>query len=661
MGGSRRSGVSRPSIGVGTPGRSVGSGPTGPSSPSASGPGSCGGGGSRCSRGLGSSRDPCPKPSGPRSNRRSATSPGCSGLTPPAAPRANLLWATLIVEELVRSGVGFFCVAPGSRSTPLVAALAANEKAESLIHFDERGTAFAAVGHARATGRPAAWITTSGTAVANGLPAVVEAATDGVPMILLTADRPPELRQTGANQTIDQPDIFGDYVRWRFDLPAPDSGIDPAMVLTTVDQAAYRASRTPQGPVHLNLMFREPFLPDPEDVLSGPSSWVQTDEPYTRYAATKPAVDEMEIHNLWETLRPVRRGLMVAGRLASRKQGEAVLRLSDTLGWPLLPDIGSQVRLGAGSKNVAAHYDVLLASDSFSEDHVPEAVVHVGGRALSKRLEQFLGRSRPDPYIVVRENPFRLDPAHRVTHSFEANILGFCASLVSVASEVRPAVDASWAASWREASEEVGRRLEGILSGEPNEPLVARNVSRTLPQDHGLVVASSMPVRDLDTYAAADGVPAPVAANRGASGIDGTVATAAGFARGLGRPVTLLIGDLALLHDLNSLAMLRDVHVVVVILNNDGGGIFSFLPVATHEEFFEPYFGTPQGVGFEPAAKMFGLRYECPATTEEFVEAYGSACTQSFSTLIEVKTDRRENVALHRRVLEEVAARVESM
>ena len=211
----------------------------------------------------------------------------------------------------------------------------------------------------------------------------------------------------------------------------------------------------------------------------------------------------------------------------------------------------------------------------------------------------------------------------------------------------------------REASAAVGRHLDEILSGEPNEPLVARVVSQNLPQGHGLVVASSMPVRDLDTYAAADGAPVSVTANRGASGIDGTVATAAGFARGLGRPVTLLIGDLALLHDLNSLAMLRDIQVVVVVLNNDGGGIFSFLPVARHEEFFEPYFGTPQGVGFESAAKMFGLDYERPATTAEFVEAYGSACARGSSTLIEVKTDREENVALHRRVLEEVAARVE--
>jgi 2-succinyl-5-enolpyruvyl-6-hydroxy-3-cyclohexene-1-carboxylate synthase len=566
-------------------------------------------------------------------------------------PRANRLWAFLIVEELVRCGVDFFCVAPGSRSTPLVAALAANDKARSLVHFDERGTAFAALGYARATGHPAAWITTSGTAVANGLPAVVEASTDGVPMILLTADRPPELRQTGANQTIDQPDIFGDYVRWRFDLPAPDLAIDPAMVLTTVDQAAYRARRSPQGPVHLNLMFREPFLPEGEDVPAGPAPWAEGDEPYTRYAATRPTIDEMEIRGLWQTLRPAKRGLVVAGRLASRKQGEAVLRLAGALGWPFLPDVGSQVRLGADSENLVAHYDALLAGDSFSEAHAPEAVVHVGGRALSKRLERFLGRSRPGSYVVVRENPFRLDPAHRVTNSIEADVIDFCATFVRVINEDPPSVDASWAASWRKASDEVGHFLDKRASGEPNEPFVARSVSRNVPYDHGLVVASSMPVRDLDTYAAADGAPVPVAANRGASGIDGTVATAAGFARGLGRPVTLLIGDLALLHDLNSLAMLREVNAVVVVLNNDGGGIFSFLPVARHKEFFEPYFGTPQGVSFESAAEMFGLGYEQPRTTDEFLDAYAGACASGRSSILEVRTDRRENVRLHAELL----------
>ena len=575
----------------------------------------------------------------------------------PANAQANRLWAGLIVEELVRSGVDFFCVAPGSRSTPLVAALAENPKARHLIHFDERGTAFAALGYARATGRPAAWITTSGTAVANGLPAVVEASVDDVPMILLTADRPPELRQTGANQTVDQPDIFGDFVRWRFDLPAPDLAVDPAMVLTTVDQATYRASRSPRGPVHLNLMFREPFLPDTDEAWdeneSIPASWRESGEPYTRYAATESAVDREEIDHLRDALRPVEKGLVVAGRLASRKQGEAAARLAEALGWPLLPDIGSQVRLGADSGTIVPYYDALLSDGAFADEHGPEAVIQVGGRALSKRLEQFIARSNPNPYIVVRDNPFRLDPRHRVTHSIESDVVGFCAALVQAIGERPHAGDTSWTESWRTTSEGTGSGLDGLLSGDVDlsEPLVARMVSRHVPERHGLVLASSMPVRDMDTFAAVDGPSVTVAANRGASGIDGTVATAAGFARGLGRPVTLVIGDLALLHDLNSLALLRETPVVVVVLNNDGGGIFNFLPISGHKAFFEPYFGTPQGVGFEAAARMFGLGYEQPRTTEEFLEAYRTSCSGGESAIIEVRTDRESNVALHRRIL----------
>jgi 2-succinyl-5-enolpyruvyl-6-hydroxy-3-cyclohexene-1-carboxylate synthase len=480
-------------------------------------------------------------------------------------------------------------------------------------------------------------------------------------MVLLTADRPPELRQTGANQTIDQPEIFGDYVRWRFDLPAPDESVDPAIVLTTVDQAVYRARRSPSGPVHLNLMFREPFLPGPDEApgeeLAAPARWRESGGPYTRYAATKPALDPDEVEGLWEALRPVERGLVVAGRLPSRKHGEAVLRLADSLGWPLLPDVGSQLRLGAASKNLVQYHDALLASDSFEEAHTPGAVLHFGGRSLSKRLERFLATTRPDPYVVVRENPFRLDPGHRVTHSVEADIVDLCTALAQAAERHPPAAAASWTASWREASERVDGYLDRVLeeTGNLNEPLVARLVSRHIPEGHALCVASSMPVRDLDTFAASDGAPAPVAANRGASGIDGTVATAAGFARGSGRPVTLLMGDLALLHDLNSLALLRGLPVTVVVLNNDGGAIFSFLPVARHKAFFEPYFGTPQRLSFEHAAAMFGLNYEHPRSAAKIIETYRAACERNGPTLIEVRTDRAENVELHRRLLSEIS------
>jgi 2-succinyl-5-enolpyruvyl-6-hydroxy-3-cyclohexene-1-carboxylate synthase len=360
----------------------------------------------------------------------------------------------------------------------------------------------------------------------------------------------------------------------------------------------------------------------------------------------------LEIKTLQRTLQPIERGLVIAGRLTSREQGEAVKRLAKDLGWPLLPDIGSQARLGTG--NSAAFYDALLANEEFAASHAPEAVLHVGGRALSKRLEKFVDLSRSDPYIVVRENPFRLDPSHRVTHSVETNVVDFCDALSQALPEQAPS---DWLSGWREASEDVGQRFGELLleDGDLSEPAVARVVSRHVPEGHGLVVAASMPVRDLDTFAVADGAFVPVAANRGASGIDGTVATAAGFACGLDGPVTLVIGDLALLHDLNSLAMLRSLPVTVVVINNDGGGIFSFLPVAGEREFFEPYFGTPQGVGFESAANMFGLSYENPKTAAEFVRAYRSAVSGQTSTLIEVNTNRDENVTLHGELLREVS------
>lgn len=588
----------------------------------------------------------------------------------PGAPNIGRLWADLMVEELLRSGVGLFCIAPGSRSTPLVTAIAANEEARDrvLLHFDERGTAFAALGYARATGRPAAWVTTSGTAVANGLPAVVEASTDAVPLLLLTADRPPELRQTGANQTIDQPGIFGGYTRWRFDLPAPDPQIDPAMVLTTVDQAVHRARRPPAGPVHLNLMFREPLAPESDggdyrEYLSGLAPWLAGNEPYTRYAAARPAVDPAEVEALWEELHPVQKGLLIAGHLQSPQEAGAVLRLARTLGWPLLPDVTSHLRLGLADRGSAApYYDLLLAGEEFRREHRPEAVLHVGGRLVSKRLQQLVADARPAPYALVRPDPSRLDPDHRVTRSIESDVPAFCDALAEAAERSPGSEDASWLSGWREASEAAERSLERLLpeTGPPGEPHVARMVSRHIPEGTGLLLASSMPVRDVDGYGAPGGPQVFVASNRGASGIDGTVATAAGMVRGLGRPVTLILGDLALLYDLNSLAMLRNLPapVVVVAVNNDGGGIFSFLPIARHRDVFETYFGTPHGLSFDSAAKMFGLHYAQPASGEELLEAYRAAHRRSGPTLIEVQTDREENLALHRELQETVAAEV---
>lgn len=584
--------------------------------------------------------------------------------SPLDAPNVTYLWAQVLVEELVRSGVETFFVAPGSRSTPLTTAVARHPKATSVLHVDERGTAFAALGLGRATRQPAGWITTSGTAVANGLPAVVEASVDAVPMLLLTADRPPELWDTSANQTIDQEKIYGDYVRWHANVPPPTDDIDPAYVLTTVDQAVHRAVRAPAGPVHLNCAFRKPLEPvETETTIAVPPAvrgWAETDEPYTQYPTPVHQSPSNAFDTLAEDVQAYERGLIAVGRLDTAAEADAVRRLVGRLGWPLLPDLTSRLRLGT-EENVTriAFGDLILTSEAFREAHGPDAVLQVGGRFTSKRLRQFFRDSRPTLRAVVRPDPTRVDPDHRATHHIEADVVSFVQALLSRL-DASPGTSA-WRADWATADARAARivRRHTTDSERLTEPLVAAVLSRHIPPDHALMAANSMPARDLNRHASTTGASVPAYANRGASGIDGTVATAAGIARGRKGPVTLLTGDLALWHDLNSLALLREHPVVVVVVNNDGGGIFHFLPIREHEDVFEPHFTTPQGRTFEQAAATFDLPYEQPDTSEGLVEAYVQACEAGTAAVIEASTERARNRRIHEELEEDVAAAVE--
>ena len=585
--------------------------------------------------------------------------------TPLDAPNVTYLWAQLLIEELVRNGVDTFFVAPGSRSTPLTVAAAQNPNARVVLHVDERGTAFAALGYGRATRRAAGWITTSGTAVANGQPAIVEASVDAVPMVLLTADRPPELRDTGANQTIDQVKIFGDYVRWQADVAVPTDDIDPAYVLTTADQAVHQAQRLPAGPVHLNCAFRKPLEPvEQSQDVSVPETvqeWEDRDTPYTTPSTPilQPAADDVAA--LAEAVRGAERGLVVAGRLDTMASVDATRRLATELGWPLLPDLTSQLRLGPDEETPRVPYaDLVLTSDAFQARHEPEVVLQVGGRFASKRLRFFLRDSAPEVHAVVRPDPSRVDPDHRTTHHVEADVAPFVEALLG---EVGPVDDdhgrRAWRAAWGQANEQAEAVVRTHAADDPlTEPSVATLLTRHLPSDHALVAASSMPVRDCNRHAATDGPAVPVFANRGASGIDGTVATAAGVAQGRSAPVTLLIGDLAFWHDLNSLALLRDLPVVVVVVNNDGGGIFHFLPIREHEDVFDPYFTTPQGHSIAAAAETFDLPHHQPNSPDAFRAAYEQACAADGPTLIEVQTDREDNRRVHEELEAAVAAAV---
>ena len=601
-------------------------------------------------------------------------------MTDSESPGMNRIWADLLVEELIRAGVGFFCLSPGSRSAPLALAAAANPRAKYAMHYDERGAAFCALGYGRATRRPAAWITTSGTAVANGMPAVAEASMDAVPMLLVTADRPPELRAAGANQSMDQVKIFGNYVRWQFDLPVPDPAIDPAFVLTTADQAAYRAVRTPAGPVHLNAMYREPLVSAPAGeriggYLDGLRAWRETDRPYTRYGSAAdgtetPAhfVDAPRFESLAGDLLRAKRGLIVAGRLPDRFQADAVRSLAKQLGWPLLPDVCSQLRFSDGDAEdaedaaVASRYDLALASEAFREAHAPDAVLHFGGAAVSKRLNAWLSDVRPALFARVCESPDRMDPAHCATDHIESSAVAFSRSVMPFLEAAREAgevgVEAGWAARWAAASRAAERAMDDHMPDDLSEPAVARFLSRHIPDDATLALGSSMPIRDMDMFGDASGRAPFVAANRGVSGVDGAVASAAGLAHGRGAPVVLAVGDLGLLHDLNSLALAASAPapVLIVAINNHGGGIFSFLPVARCGEAFEPLFGTPHRWRFEQAARMFGLGYDAVGDMQAFSEAYAAALSSGESHIIEVTTDRDENVRSHRR-LEALAAR----
>ncbi len=561
----------------------------------------------------------------------------------------NQLWGYLIIEELVRNGIDYFVISPGSRSTPLTVAAATHPQVQKKICFDERGAAFHAIGYARATGKPAVLICTSGSAAANYFPAVIEAATDNVPMLILSADRPPELRQTGANQTIDQVNLYGAYPTWQFDLPCPSAEINPKMVLTTIDLAVSKSQQSPAGVVHLNCMFREPLVPPDTPVAIPPvlAQWHQSQAPYTRYAPkiTMPAAGE--IRSLIETIELTNKGVLVVGRLKSIAEINAVSRLAARLNWAVFADVRSGLRSRADLPNLVHYFDLLLSTDLVDLLTEIDTVIQLGTCLVSARWLKWLDRYPPTNYVAIIDDPERHDPGHALALRLESDLVEICDRL---SQDLAPAPSSPWTRELRSASDNIGVAVDKFLkTADLTEPFVARAVSQLIPPQHGLWVANSMPIRDLDMHAASDGNNTRIGANRGTSGIEGAIAAATGFAVGLQAPATAIVGDLSSLHDLNSLDLLRrnSQPAILIIINNDGGGIFSFLPIAKSTATFEPYFGTPHGLNFSHAAAMFGIDYFHPQASDEFINIYRQALASSHSTLIEVTTDRAKNWQFH--------------
>ena len=560
----------------------------------------------------------------------------------------NERWGELIIEELVRHDTDCFCISPGSRSTPLTVAVAKNPRAKSVIFYDERAAAYYALGHARASGRPAVLICTSGTAAANYLPAVIEAAVEQIPLLVLTSDRPPELRDTGANQAINQTFLFGTHVRWFFDPGCPCSEFTTEALLSTIDHAVSKTLQPLSGPVHLNFPFREPFFENTERETNSKVETLPEQKVYVRNTAFSKVLPNSEIKALLKN-RP-ESGILSIGRVPADSL-DSLKKLAEELAWPVFADVTSGLRLGENCPNRITYYDQLLIKDLDSANWEIEAVWHIGFPPTSKRWLTHWGENPAAQMVWIADHAERHDQSHNFRWKIESGIAEFCEQLVSeLQLEKRADIIPLKTQKWLQASAKVEAVMEQHfpLNSEKKEIddfALSRRLTEIIPETHGFFIGNSIPVRAVDMLGSGKGAEIPTALNRGASGIDGLISSACGYSSGLKRPVSLLIGDLSAMHDLNSFKLLAESPepVFVVLLNNHGGGIFSFLPVAKQTDIFETFFGTPHSNDFLSVAEMFGLNYFRPDSISAFVKDYRQAVRENKSAVIEIFTERDKN------------------
>ena len=566
-------------------------------------------------------------------------------MTAPTGDFADLqaAFAHTLVDEWVRGGVEVAVVAPGSRSTPLALALAADPRMRVEVFLDERSAAFFALGVARASGRPAVVLCTSGTAAANFHPAVLEAWHGRVPMVVCTADRPPELRDTGAGQAIDQIKVFGAAMRWFCEVGVADEApAAPAYWRSVAARSVADATGPPAGPVHLNLAFREPLVPTgavgPVGGRSGGRPWVTT--------TAGPSVPDVgEVSRLAGLVAATPRGLVVAGWGAGAG-ADVVKRFAVAARWPVLADPLSGVRSGP---NAISTYDALLRVPAIADRLRPDLVVHLGAPLTGKVATSWLDRDVPR--ILVDPDRAWLDP-HR--GASERVVADPGALLAAVADRLDEAGAASspWLDEWRRAEATARAAVDGLLDADdaPSEPRVARDLVACLPEDSSLVVGSSMPVRDVEAFARPRrGV--RFHSNRGVNGIDGFVSTVLGVAAASG-PTVALCGDLTFLHDAGGLleAVRRDIDAVLIVVDNRGGGIFSFLPQAAFREDFETLWGTPHHLDLAALCAIHGIPAHRVARASELAPAVLQAAAEGGIRVVIVTTDRDTNVAYHRRI-----------
>jgi 2-succinyl-5-enolpyruvyl-6-hydroxy-3-cyclohexene-1-carboxylate synthase len=571
---------------------------------------------------------------------------------------ANTLWARSFVDELFRSGAREVALAPGARSTPLVMALARDGRFRLRVHLDERSAAFFALGVGKASGAPAVVLTTSGTAAANALPAVVEAHESEVPLLVVTADRPPRLRGADANQTIDQVRLYGRHVRDFFDVPTPVlEGPELRHLRALVCRAVAASQGPPAGPVHVNFPFDKPLEPvdPPEDFLRAhplAASGRPDGAPFVRVAAGRRAAAAEVLDEMVRVLDSPA-GVIVAGPSPEPgRLGVAVPKLAAKTGFPVLADPLSGARYGpAAGAHVVSAYDLILREKAAVERLRPSVVLRVGASPTSAPLLDWLLHHNGVEHLVIDGGGRWKDHTSTVTRYVEADA---AETLLALAARAGRSASAEWTERWK-AAERAALAAIDATPGASHEGDVLAAVCAAVPAGGTVFVSSSMPVRDLDAFGHPREEPLLAFGNRGASGIDGIVSSAFGVASQRAAPTVCVLGDLAFFHDQNGLLWSReeDARVVFVLVDNDGGGIFHGLPVARHEPAFTTYFATPHGLDLRHAAELHGIEMREVAIPELRASLEG-AIRAARTVVLRVRSDRAAN---HRRH-EEVAAAV---
>lgn len=559
------------------------------------------------------------------------------------------------VDELANSGLHHIIISPGSRSTPLAMLFAEHDKIKDWVIVDERSAAFFALGMAKETMKPTALLCTSGTAAANYYPAIVEAYYSRTPLIVLTADRPHELRDTGASQTINQIDMYGSYVKWFHDMALPE-GTDVMLnyVRRKASRAMYEAETGNKGPVHLNFPFREPLIPD----LNLKDKWgkERLTSAYHSVHAGKNRLDQTAIDMLIERIESKQKGVIVCGPQVDPEVATSIVELATAWNLPVLADPLSQLRAGNHQKgSIIEGYDAILRQPSLRKQLRPDFVLRFGAMPISKSYLFYMKELENSAQFVVEAYAGTREPTGNATTFIYSEPSAFCNDLRFAMDEDKFA-NTEWLDKWKALNAVVKDHLNNSTNNILTEGEAIQCLFDVIPDNSTLFVGNSMAIRDVDTFFMATDKNIFMLANRGASGIDGIVSSGLGTAAATTKKVTLIIGDLSFYHDLNGLLTAKhyQLNITILLLNNNGGGIFSFLPQAKYEKHFEKLFGTPLHIDFKETVHMYGGQYVIATTRKELKEALLSSYEQPGISVLEVQTDRQANVKWHRDKLQQI-------